>query len=227
MFKKSFNISTAIIIGIFWATGAYSWPLPSTGGWPSATYNTITIEQLVKKLNLSTACDDDSTEEIEYCEYLHVDVKLLEAQANQCNGGLNCGGLGTPFGPLDASIESNIGVEDCTFDANGNATCTKVISNEEILAALEYHISDLLQNPNWSWDPETVVAPTIEIFVQTFGLDKKGTGINNVVEGDSRIGCFQLPQGFTVGVETEYDLICEEQCYTADGPCSPRLPFYR
>ena len=241
MFKKSFTICAVIIIGTFWATGAYSWPLPSCGGYPSATYNTITIEQLVKKLNLSNVCDPNPDDDVEqYCEGLNIDVRILEAQANQCNGGDNCGGEGTPFTNLNAQINSSINVDECTFDANGNATCKETITNEVILYYLRPYIDYLLQNPNWDWDPDTVVAPTIEVAVETYGLSKDKSCKDDpfldgcIIPGDSKTGCFQLPQGFTVGVETKYDLICETACYEynnggeiiPDSACSPRLPFY-
>jgi len=171
-------------------TGAGAWPLPSFVGWPQATWGSINIDSILKKVNVSN-------------DPVRIELQLVieQIQFQCCNGGGQCGGLGNPF-DLNALIQDVQLVNESDVEKNGILYYNNLVSSAAIYNAVAPYLSeDACQNANWSIDPDTIVVNRFWLRLAVFTNDKTGTEIL----ADEVCGTYILESG-----QTQYTLVQED-----------------
>ncbi len=192
MFKKLLLISVLCmgLLGLT-MTGAGAWPLPTFVGWPQATWGSINIDSILKKVNVSN-------------DPVRIELQLVieQIQFQCCNGGDQCGGIGNPF-DLDALVQDMELINASDVDKNGILYYNNLVSNEAIYnAVLPFLPEDVCQNDNWYINPDTLIVNRFWLRLAVFTNDKTG----REVMADEVCGTYILEPG-----QAQYTLV-EEEC---------------
>ncbi len=185
-------------------TAAMAWPAPTIVGWPSVGWSSLDIGAIVKKVNVNDLyCGDDYPDCIGVL--IKLKVEILSAQYECCNGGLQCGGIGRVF-DFAINIVREYDAANMPVSENGKLDFEAMIPTGDLAAEIEAYAAanetSLCINPNWAWQPDTLLVDKFRLTMEVYAKNKDG----DFVLADSVCGTYQLPAG------SSQFILCSESC---------------